>query len=228
MSKRSQQIESLFKAGERLHVAGRLAEAEQAYRQVLHTAPRHAAALHALGALALQGGRAEMAETLVAQAIALRPAVAFQLTRVHVLRALHRPAEAVTHCQALLRTAPQNAVVHQALGHAFSDAGNGEAAAAAYRQAQQLNPALPDIANNIGTALRQAGRIAEAEQVLLTAPPDPAALLNLSSVQKERGAFDRAETTLRQALGLAPKEPALLYNWSLLMLLLGRHEEAWP
>ena len=52
-------------------------------------------------------------------------------------------------------------------------------------------------------------------------------LVNLSSVQKERGAFDRAEATLRRALAQAPNDPVLLYNWSLLMLLLGRNEEAW-
>jgi tetratricopeptide (TPR) repeat protein len=228
MSKRSQKLESAFRLAERLHLAGRLAEAEQAYRHLLTASPRHPAALHALGALALQTGRPEMAEHLITQAITEKPAAAFQLTRAHALLALRRPADAETASRTLLRAAPQNALGHQVLGHALSDLGDAAGALDAYRHAQRLNPALPDIGNNIGTALRQASRLEEAEQALLAAPLDPGALLNLSSVQKERGAFDRAEATLRRALAQAPNDPALLYNWSLLMLLMGRNDEAWP
>ncbi len=228
MSKRSHQLEALFQHGERLHMAGRLAEAEQAYRQVLSAAPRHAATLHALGAMALQTGQPALAETLLTQAVAQKPAASFQLTMANALLALRRPAEAAALCRTLVRTTPQNAQAHQTLGHALSDSGDAEGALAAYRQAQRLNPALPDIGNNVGTALRQAGRLEEAEQVLQAAPPEPGTLLNLSSVQKERGAFDRAEKTIAHALAQAPNDPVLLYNRSLLLLLQGRNEDAWP
>jgi hypothetical protein len=53
MSKRSQQIDAFFRQGQQLHVAGRLAEAEQVYRRVIAAAPRHAEALHGWGAVAL-------------------------------------------------------------------------------------------------------------------------------------------------------------------------------
>ena len=53
-------------------------------------------------------------------------------------------------------------------------------------------------------------------------------LLNLSSVQKELGALDRAEQTIGRALALAPRDPVLLYNQALLLLLQGRNEAAWP
>lgn len=227
MSRRSQQIEALFQHGQRLHVAGRLAEAEQAYRQVVAAAPRHADALHALGALALQAGRPDAADRLIGHAIALKPAADFQLTRAHALIALRRPQEAAEAARVALRAKPASAAAHQALGHALSDAGQPEPAIAAYRQALRLNPGLPDIRNNLGTALRQADRLEEAEEALLEAPPDPGALVNLSSVQKERGGFARAEATLRRALRIAPGDPVLLYNWSLLMLLLDRPAEAW-
>jgi hypothetical protein len=46
-------------------------------------------------------------------------------------------------------------------------------------------------------------------------------------VQKERGAFADAETTLRQALRMSPDHPALRYNHALLQLLLGRTDAAW-
>ena len=228
MSKRSQQIEALFRQGQHLHLAGRLAEAENAYRQVLLAMPRHAEALHALGALALQCGNAEVANRMVEQAIAQKPAADFQLTRAHVLLALRRPEPAAEAARLVLRARPRDAAAHQVLGHALSDAGQPEPAIAAYRSALGLQPDLPDLRNNLGMALRQAGRLAEAEAELHQAPPEPEALVNLSSVQKERGAFAEAEATLRQALRIAPGDPALLYNWSLLMLLLGRPAEAWP
>ncbi|WP_428538561.1 tetratricopeptide repeat protein [Rhodopila sp.] len=228
MNKRSQQIEALFRQGQHLHRAGRLAEAENAYRQVLLAMPRHAEALHTLGALALQCGNAEFAEQMVQQAIALKPAADFQLTRAHVLLALRRAEPAAEAARVVLRARPRDAAAHQVLGHALSDAGQPEPAIAAYLSALELQPDLPDIRNNLGTVLRQAGRLAEAEAELRRAPPEPGALVNLSSVQKERGAFVAAEATLRQALRIAPGDPALLYNWSLLMLLLGRPAEAWP
>lgn len=227
MSKRSQQIDAFFRRGQQLHVAGRLQEAEAIYRQVIAAMPRHADALHALGALALQAGRATDADTLVSQAIALKPAAGFQLTRANALLALNRPWDAAEVARLVLRALPQNADAYQVLGHALCDGGQPNGAIDAYRTALRLKPALPDIRNNLGMALRQANRLAEAEQELRQAPPEPQSLVNLSSVQKERGAFTEAEATLRQALRLAPNNPVLRYNHSLLMLLLGRPAEAW-
>jgi Flp pilus assembly protein TadD len=227
MSKRSQQIDAFFRQGQQLHMAGRLAEAEQIYRQVIAAAPRHADALHALGALALQAGRPAMAEALLSQAIGLKPAADFQLTKANALLALNRPEEAAQTARLVLRARPHSAEAHQVLGHALSDSRQPDPAIEAYRTALRLKPGLPDIRNNLGTALRQAGRLAEAVAELRQAPPEPEALVNLSSVQKERGAFADAEATLRQALRIAPDNAVLRYNWALLVLLLGRTEEAW-
>ena len=227
MSKRSQQIDALFRQGQQRHMAGRLAEAEQVYRQVIAAAPRHAEALHALGALALQSGQPASAETLLLQAITLRPSATFQQTLGHALLALNRPHDAENLARIVLRARPHSAEAYQLLGHALSDSSRPDAAIEAYRKALALQPALPDIRNNLGMALRQAGLLAEAEQELRQAPPEPEALVNLSSIQKERGAFSDAENTLRQALQLAPDAAVLHYNRALLMLLLGRTDEAW-
>ena len=228
MSKRSQQIDALFRQGQQLHTAGRLPDAEQVYRQVLAAAPRHAEALHALGALAIQAGRPDAADTLLCQAIALKPAAVFQLTRAAALLALKRPEEAAQVCRTVLRAQRNHAEAMQVLGHALCDSGQAAAAVDIYREALRLKPGLPDIRSDLGTALRHANRLAEAEQELRLAPANPVALVNLSTVQKERGAFADAEATLRRALAMAPDDPVLLYNWSLLMLLLGRPGEAWP
>jgi Flp pilus assembly protein TadD len=226
MSKRSQQIDAFFRQGQQLHMAGRLAEAERVYRQVIAAMPRHADALHALGALALQAGHPDAADALLRQAIGLKPAADFLLTRAHALLALGRPKEAADTARHVLRGRPASAEAYQLLGHALSDDPRTENAIEAYRAALRLRPNLPDIRNNLGTALRRAGHLQEAEQELRQAPAEPEALVNLSSVQKERGAFAEAEATLRRALALAPENAVLRYNWALLMLLLGRTDEA--
>jgi tetratricopeptide (TPR) repeat protein len=227
MSKRSQQIDAFFRQGQQLHMAGRLAEAEQVYRQVIAMMPRHADAWHALGALALQAGHPAAADTLLNRAIGLKPAADFQITHANALLALNRPRDAARTARLVLRGRPQSAEAYQVLGHALIDDRQPEAAIDAYRAALRLKPNLPDIRSNLGTALRRANRLEEAEQELRLAPPEPGSLVNLSSIQKERGAFAEAEATLRRALGLAPENPVLRYNWSLLMLLLGRTDEAW-
>ncbi len=157
----------------------------------------------------------------------MKPAADFQLTRANVLLALKRPEEAAQVARLVVRARPQNAEAHQVLGHALSDSGQPDDAIGEYRAALRLKPGLPDIRNNLGTALRQANRLLEAEQELRQAPPEPGSLVNLSSVQKELGKFTEAEATLRQAFRLAPDDAVLHYNWSLLMLLLGRTAEAW-
>lgn len=226
MSKRREQAESGFRLGQQLHRAGRFAEAEQLYRQAIAAVPRNADAMHALGALFLQTGRPEAADDTLRKAIALRPAAEFQLTRANALLALGRPADAAAAARLVIKARATSAAAFQVLGHALTDSFDAEAAIEAYRAALRLDSALPDLRNNLGTALRLAGRLEEAERELRLAPPDPGSLVNLSSVQKERAAFPDAEATLRRALAMAPQDPVLLYNWSLLMHLLGRPDEA--
>src|SRR5260221_14400674 len=55
------------------HQAGDLIEAERLFRHVLTGAPHHPAALHHLGVIALQHGRAEPAAALLAEAAAHPP-----------------------------------------------------------------------------------------------------------------------------------------------------------
>ena len=55
------------------HQAGRLAEAEALYRQILAVEPQHADALHLLGVLAHQVGRDDLAVEMIRQAITLAP-----------------------------------------------------------------------------------------------------------------------------------------------------------
>src|SRR5262245_39518456 len=59
--------------GKALHRMGRIAEAEAVYRSVLARDPRQFDALHLLGLIRYQQGRAGEAHELLSQAIKLRP-----------------------------------------------------------------------------------------------------------------------------------------------------------
>ena len=233
MSRRSKQVDAYFQQGERLHAAGRLAEAGQVYRQILAAEPKHADSHHMMGVLALQAGQPAAALDLLDGAIALKPLVSsYHVHRAHALLALSRPVEAAAACRAAVRTKSNNAEAYQVLGHAQTDALQPAEALRAYREAMRLKPDLPDLFNNLGTALRNIGALEEAEQHLREAvrraPGDIGAQLKLSSVLKELGKMPEAEALLRDALRRQPADPVLLYNLSLLLLLTGRNDEAWP
>ena len=104
MSKRKHAIEAYFQSGVRLQGAGRLAEAEQVYRQVLAAAPGHADSLHMLGVIASQCGQPQAAVACIDQAIAIKPSAAmFHVNRAAALLALRQLDAALAACQAALR-----------------------------------------------------------------------------------------------------------------------------
>lgn len=124
MSKRKHAIEAYFQSGVRLHGAGRLAEAEQIYRQVLATAPAHADSLHMLGVLASQCGQPQAALACIDQAIAIKPSIAlFHVNRANALLALGQLDAALESCRAALRLKRNSAEACQVMGHILSDLG---------------------------------------------------------------------------------------------------------
>lgn len=66
-------IDQVIQIAQQHHQAGRLAEAEKIYRQVLAQEPNHAQALNLLGLLAGQVGRADAALELIRRAIQIEP-----------------------------------------------------------------------------------------------------------------------------------------------------------
>lgn len=88
-------IQALLADAVARHRAGRVAEAEDLYRQTLAVAPGQPDALHLLGVLALQGGRAGEAVGLIEQALAADPAApTFLANYGHALDAVGRGGDA--------------------------------------------------------------------------------------------------------------------------------------
>ena len=98
LSQKSDPTLRIVKQAAELHLAGRLAEAEPLYRQVLNRSPDHFDALHLYGVLLSQTKRGDEAEQLLRRAVYLRPGVAAAQSNLgNLLRERNRPDEALPH-----------------------------------------------------------------------------------------------------------------------------------
>ena len=213
------------------HQAGRLAEAEALYRQILAVQPQHADALHLLGVIAHQVGRNDVAVDLIQQAIALTPtAPAFHSNLGEVLRCMGQCERAIASHRMALGIAPDFADALNGLGSALQDAGRREEALDAFRAALRSKPDSVDAHNNMGNALRDSGRpedAAAAYRAALQFKPDhPEAHSNLGNALLDLGRMEEAVAEYQTALRLKPDFPVALSNLGTALRDLGRLAEA--
>ena len=210
-------IQQAFQIALQHHQAGRLAEAEAIYRQILTAAPQHADALHMLGVIAGQTGRSELAVDLIRQAIAFAPGVAdFHSNLGEAYRASGKLDEAIAAYRRAIALRPDLAEAHSNLGNALWENGQADAAIAACRQAIALQPHFPEAFSNLGTALDHCGRSDEAiaayRQAIALQPNFPKAHSNLGAALYDKGRLDEAIAAYRQAIALQPDLPGAHSN----------------
>ena len=211
-------------AAQGLHRAGRLAEAESAYRRVLAMRPGHPAALHGLGLVQHQAGRHQEALALLQQAVKAvlsappdRPAPAavaaeFRSNLAAVLGRLGRHAEAAAELSEAVRLRPGFAGGWCNLGVALEHCGRRAEAADAYRRAVALEPGHSAARNFLGNVLRKLGRPAEAEpqyrQAVRLRPGYAGAWNNLAAVLSGQGRLKEVIECRRKVAQLRPKSAA--------------------
>jgi Tfp pilus assembly protein PilF len=145
--KQSSSVEKMLREALDHHQAGRLAQAEQVYRQVLTTDSQHPDSLHLLGMIAFQTGRSEEALVLIQKAIAVRGnASAYHSNLGNVLQSQGKLAEAGACYQRALVLKPDSAEVYVNLGNIFKEQGQIDSSLTCYRRALALNPELADAA----------------------------------------------------------------------------------
>lgn len=189
--------------------AGRNAEAESLYREILATEPRDPNALHLLGVLAQEAGRNEEAVALIAEAISAFPfGPAFHNNLANALRALGRLEEARTSYLEALRLQPDYTEAQSGLGLVLHGLKRWEEAVDLFLTALRSRPNHPLVLNNLGVSLNLMGRLEEATAVFrrsLAANPDqPETHNNLSNILYEQGDFQGALAHSRKALELRP------------------------
>ena len=138
--------------------AGRLAEAERLFRQVLAVNPRHADSLHLLGVIAYQTGRHDLAVDMIGKAIAINPREAsLQSNLGNLLLQQGRLDEAVASYRRAIELKPDFSEALNNLGNALRAQKQLDEAVASYRRALKLRPDDPEVHYNLATALLARG-----------------------------------------------------------------------
>jgi protein O-GlcNAc transferase len=210
-------IPQAFQIALQNHQAGRLADAERLYRQILTAQPNHADALHLLGVIAHQAGRHDVAVELIRQSIAINPTNPFAYSNLgETYRAIGRLDEAAASHRRALELKPDYPDAHYNLGITLRDRGQLDESIAAYRRALQLKPNYPEAHNNLGTVLTDRGDLDEAiasyRRALQLKPDYPEAHNNLGTGLKDRGELDEAIAAYQRALQIEPSEASTHSN----------------
>ena len=191
------------------HRAGRLAEADVLYAQVLKAAPLNFDAVQLAGVVALQQGRHPTALTLLTRALKLKPRSDVCLMRLGItLNALGRFAEAEQRLRASLALTPSLGETWYHLAGALRGLGRATDAIAAYEQALQLKPDYPEAHDHLGALLADTRSYAAAEphfrRAVALQPSLASAWSNLGVCLTNLGRISDALTCFDRALSLEP------------------------
>jgi len=222
-----QQLES----GISHHQAGRLADAERIYRQILAQQPDDAVAMHLLGVIAHQAGRNDIAVDLIRRALSFRPDYAEAHANLgNALKDQGQLAEAIASYRQAIRLKPDHAEAHFNLGNALKDLGQVDQAIASFRDAVRLKPDYAQGHNNLGIALLASGQIDDAiasyRQAIRIKPDHASAHNNLANALKDTGQLDEAIASYRHAIRLKPDFAEAHSNLGAALQSNGRLDEA--
>ena len=191
------------------HEAGRLAEAEGIYRQVLALYPDQAGAWHWMGLRACETGRLHVAIELIGRAIGIDPTVVvFHCNLGEVCRRAGQSERGIASLRRAIELAPGLAAAHNNLGLALFQVGRTDEAIEAHRRAIELAPDHAEAQNHLGNALATLGRLEEAIEAYRRAielqPGFAEALGNLGNPLGTLGRFDEAIEAYSRAIALRP------------------------
>lgn len=213
------------------HRAGRLAEAEKIYREIVGQHPEYAEPAHFMGVLLGQTGRLEQAEAYFRRAISIKPDFAEAHNNLgNALKAKGRLDEAITSYHDAIRFKPDLAEAHNNLGNALRDLGRFEEAIASFGRAVRLNPQYAEAHCNLGNALKDNGQMEEAiasyRQAIRIKPDLAEAYSNIGNVVALQGRLDEAVALHRKAIEIKPDLAQAHYNLGNALADLGRRGEA--
>jgi tetratricopeptide (TPR) repeat protein len=206
-------IQEALIIGSQHHQAGRLAEAEAVYRQILAQIPNQPDSLYRLGLIAQQVGQTQAAMQLVAEAFKIDPAVAeYHGTYGELLQTMGRYDEAVEAYRKALALNNRLAPTHSNLGNILASKGQHEAAVVQFKAAMEIEPSLATLPFNLATAYTQMGKMREAiplfRRAIQLQPCFPDASNNLGHALSIEGNVDEAIAQYKEALVLAEALPA--------------------
>jgi protein O-GlcNAc transferase len=213
------------------HRAGRLAEAERMYRQVLSQEPNHPAALHLLGAIAKQTGQGAIAVELMERAVRLKPDyVEAHYNLAIALVDVGQFDRAIHSFQRAIELRPDYGLAYLGLGNALLHKDQIDAAIDAYHHAIRLQPDSVEALSNLGSALLKKGDLegsVNAFRRAIQVKPDCAEVFNnLAGALKTQGDLDQATQSYRQAIELKPEYAEAHFNLGIVFGVTGQVDEA--
>lgn len=202
-------VEQKIKAALEHHNSGRLAEAEQAYRQILKSTPNQPMVLHFLGVIAMQNGEFEVAEDYISKAISLQPGYSEAHGNLGVLyRKQRKWDKAIASYRKAIAINPKYAEGHYNLGIALSEQGNPKEAIASYLHALELNPNYSEAHYNLALELQKKeepeNAISAYHKAISINPNYSKAFNGLGNILKELGLLTEAQANYRRALDAQP------------------------
>ncbi|MBX7167080.1 MAG: tetratricopeptide repeat protein [Pirellulales bacterium] len=210
---------------------GRMAQAEQLYRQMLQQNSSQPDALQFLGLRAYERGEFEQALQLLQRAARHAPSNAYVRANLGAaLQSLGRLDEAIACYRQSISINPNLAHAHNNLAVACKRLGRLDEAIQHAERAIRLRPDYAEAHSNLGNALRSVGRIDEALAQQLRAielRPDYAeGQNNLGLVHMSRGDFTRAIECFHLAIRLKPTYADAYDSLGSALRSLGRETEA--
>ncbi len=200
------------------HEAGRLAEAEAIYRQVLALEPDHAEALHSLGILATQVGQPSVAAELFHRSVLINPQQADAWTNLgNAWQACGRLEEGIQAHRHAIALRPNFALGWNNLGASLHREQRLEEAIEAFKAAVNADPLYAAAWSNLGQCLKTVGLPAEAiaaHRTALEISPTCASFHhNLADAFAANGQVEESISAYREALRL---DSRLFKTWNAL------------
>ena len=201
-------LETLRERGLALHRAGRFAEAERIYADVLRRNPADLTALIGSAAALRELGRPDEAVTRARTAIAMQPTVEAYCHCGAALRDLGRLAEAIASFDQAIALQPQCVEAHNSRGIALQGLQRTAEALASFDRALALRPGSAELHNNRGNVLTHLQRFREAlasyEQAVALQPGSAAVHNNRGLALQALHRYREAADSYQRALALQP------------------------
>jgi protein O-GlcNAc transferase len=227
----SHELTLAFQQALAFHQAGRLAEAEQIYRQILKAQPRHFDSQHLLGVIYFQRGNPADAVRQIDVALRIDPqSASAHNNRGISLQTLKRFDEALASYDKALALKPDYAEAFFNRGNALKELKRLDEALASYDKALALKPDYAEAFNNRGSAFKELKRLDEAlasyDKALALKPDYAEAFYNRGNALRELKRLDEALASYDKALALNPKNADAFNNRGLALQELKRLDEA--
>jgi tetratricopeptide (TPR) repeat protein len=224
-------VARLLERGLEYHRAGRLAEAEGCYRQVLAIQPNNADALQLLGGVAYYLGHHDVAAEWIGRAIKQDRTNPTWFSNLGL--ALERQGkleEALASHNSALKLKPDHAEALNNRGNVLKSLGRIDEALASYDKALAFHPNYAEARYNRGNALRELGRFDEAlacyDKAVALNPKYAMAFNSRGMVLRDLNRFEDALVSYDAALALNPDFVEVHNNRGVILAEVERYDEA--